>query len=111
MIHSILNWLYHFWGVGGSGPYYGFWSGTGSDIGEVAIVGGIAQLVRHHNCHAKGCWRLGRPLEGTPYLACHHHHPFHKGNKRNVAVEVLINAGAKPVQSPATPLPAPPDQS
>ena len=24
-----------------SGPYYGFWSGAGSDIGEAAILGGV----------------------------------------------------------------------
>lgn len=70
--------------VNESGPYYGFWSGFGSDIAELAIVGGIVQMVRHHNCHVKGCLRLGRPVSGTPYVACPKHHPDHKGSKRGV---------------------------
>jgi len=55
---------------------YQFWSGIGSDIGEVAIIGGLITIVRHLNCHAKGCWRMGgHMVEGTPYKTCRKHHP------------------------------------
>ena len=73
MIHLIL----HILGVDNvSGPWYGWWSGAGSDLGEIAIAGGLIALVRKHNCHVHGCWRVGRhPVEGTPYLVCARHHP------------------------------------
>lgn len=40
-----------------SGPWYGFWSGFGSDLGEFALV---ATVWHHLNCHEKGCWRPAR---------------------------------------------------
>ncbi len=57
-----------------SGPYYGFWSGFGSDLGEVALLGSMIALFRHRNCNVKGCWRLGHidPEHGHP--ACRKHH-------------------------------------
>jgi hypothetical protein len=81
--------------VNESGPYYGFWSGFGSDLGEATIVVGIAAAWRHHNCHVKGCARLGRPVPGTPYIACPKHHPAHDGVKRAVSLETLIKAHEK----------------
>lgn len=56
-----------------SGPWYGFWSGFGSDLGEILLIGGLVTLVRHHNCHVKGCWLLGHsdPAHGHP--ACRRH--------------------------------------
>lgn len=69
------HWLSHFFGLdNGSGPFYGFWSGVGSDIGELALVGAVAGVFRHHNCHIKGCWRLGKHPHG-PYKLCAKHHP------------------------------------
>lgn len=59
-----------------SGTGYAFWSGVGSDIGELAIVGALWSLVRQKNCHTHGCWRIGKhPVEGTPFTVCKHHHP------------------------------------
>jgi hypothetical protein len=78
--------------VNESGPYYGFWSGFGSDLGEATIVVGIAAAWRHHNCHVKGCARIGRPVPGTPYIACPKHHPAHDGTKRAVSFETLVKA-------------------
>ncbi len=78
--------------VNESGPYYGFWSGFGSDIGEATIVVGVAAAWRHHNCHVKGCPRLGRPVPGTPYIACPRHHPAHSGSRRGVSLETLLKA-------------------
>jgi hypothetical protein len=63
-----------------SGPYYGFWSGFGSDLGEATLITavgiGVYTGVRKVNCHTKGCWRISHhALEGTPYHLCRHHHP------------------------------------
>ena len=65
---------------GGPDKYYNFWSGFGSDLGEVTLISavgiGVYTGVRKVNCHAKGCWRIGHhPLDGTPYVLCRHHHP------------------------------------
>jgi len=70
-------WILHVTGVDNvSGPWYGFWSGFGSDLGEIAIVGGLISIYRRHNCHVKGCWRIGKySVEGTGYVVCRHHHP------------------------------------
>lgn len=89
--HPIFPWLELHLGVakGGPDPWYNFWSGFGSDIGEATILVAIIGAARHHNCHVKGCLRLGRPVDGTPYVACPKHHPEHKGNKRGVSVETI----------------------
>ena len=64
----------HFFGLDNlSGPQYGFWSGVGSDISELAVVGAVLGAYRRHNCHRPGCWRIGRHVvDGTPW--CDHHH-------------------------------------
>ena len=59
-----------------SGPYYGFWSGFGSDVGEVTLLAGIVAIWRQHNCHTRHCWRLAKhEVEGTPYKVCRKCHP------------------------------------
>lgn len=71
---GMIHWFAH--GIGldsGSGYPYLFWSGFGSDL---AYSAAIAVAWRHLNCHAKGCFRLGRhPIVGTPFKVCGHHHP------------------------------------
>ena len=78
-----MHWLAHFFGFDagqGNGAHYLFWSGSGSDIGELAIAGGLAAMVRKHNCHQPRCWRIGRfPVEGTVYTVCRRHHPSPPG--------------------------------
>jgi hypothetical protein len=69
-----------------SGPYYGFWSGFGSDIAEFSLVGaavtGVYQLNRKYNCHQRGCWRIGtHPAAGGQFLLCYRHHPDYQGKK------------------------------
>lgn len=57
----------------GSPPSYNFFSGSGSDISELAIVGAVIGGYRKHNCHAQGCWRIGRHVvDGTPWCNLHH---------------------------------------
>jgi hypothetical protein len=68
------------------GPYYGFWSGFGSDLEEFGILGaigaGVYQLVKKYNCHEPGCWRIGHyPAAGGQFLLCYHHHPDYQGMK------------------------------
>jgi hypothetical protein len=65
------------------GPYYNFWSGFGSDLGEVTLVAAIVvpsvALVRKHNCGVKGCWRLGHheyEMDGIKHTLCRVHHPY-----------------------------------
>lgn len=58
-----------------SGRWYGFWSGFGSDIGELAIVGALAGMVRQHNCEVHRCWRLGRHVTAAGQRVCRRHHP------------------------------------
>jgi hypothetical protein len=72
-----MDWLAHFFGLDNlSGPFYGFWSGIGSDIGEVTVIGAALSIYWKHNCHVKGCWRIGRhQVEGTPHVVCQKHHP------------------------------------
>lgn len=69
-----MHWLMHVLGVDDvSGRWYGFWSGAGSDIGELALIGAVLGMFRKHNCHQRRCWRVGRHIvNGTPY--CNRHH-------------------------------------
>jgi hypothetical protein len=75
-----------------AGPYYGFWSGFGSDLGEAtlvsAVLAGVYTGVRRSNCHVKGCWRIGHfPLEHTPYHLCRIHHPGVSGTSHAEILE------------------------
>ncbi len=70
-MHRFAHWL-------GLDPGYwqAFWQGAGADLGELAIIGGMINMARRHNCHVKGCFRVGRhPVEGTPWVVCARHHP------------------------------------
>jgi len=81
------HWLQvHTGTVNEPGPYYGFWSGFGSDLEEFGILGaigaGIYQLVKKYNCHEPGCWRVGQhPAAGGQFLLCYRHHPDYQGRK------------------------------
>ena len=75
-----------------SGPWYAFWSGFGSDISEIAILGAIAAFIHHHNCQVKGCLRPGlHPVVGTPYKTCKTHHPTIDHTERVTADTVLAS--------------------
>jgi len=85
---SVVNhWLaVHTGTVNEPGPYYGFWSGFGSDIAELGILGAIGTAiytqVRKYNCHEPGCWRIGtHPAAGGQFVLCYHHHPDYQGQK------------------------------
>lgn len=77
--------LLHFFGLdSASGPVYLFWSGAGSDVSELTVVAALLAVYRRHNCHVRGCWRIGRvpftdPGSGVAYLLCRRHHPVAPG--------------------------------
>lgn len=58
---------------------YNFWSGIGSDIGEITIAGAVLTSAfgayRHFNCEEPGCWRPGHhhPEHGRPVCRLHYH--------------------------------------
>jgi hypothetical protein len=89
VVHASLvnHWLaVHTGTVNESGPYYGFWSGFGSDLAEFSILGaigtGVYQLVKKYNCHEPGCWRVGtHPAAGGQFLLCYRHHPDFRGRR------------------------------
>jgi len=89
VLHASLvnHWLaVHTGTVNESGPYYGFWSGFGSDLAEFSILGaigtGVYQLVKKYNCHEPGCWRVGtHPAAGGQFLLCYRHHPDFRGTR------------------------------
>lgn len=55
---------------------YNLWSGIVSDIGEVTLVGMAIGLIKHRNCHVKGCKSvMTHPVPGTPFKACKSHNP------------------------------------
>ena len=88
-LHAALvgHWLQVHTGIiNESGPYYGFWSGFGSEIEEFGILGAIGaavyQLVKKYNCHEPGCWRIGNhPAAGGQFVLCYRHHPDYRGKK------------------------------
>jgi len=69
-----MHWLLHIMGVDDvSGRWYGFWSGFGSDLAELAAGLSIAgAYAKHHECHQKGCWRMGHP-DGDGEVFCRKH--------------------------------------
>jgi hypothetical protein len=75
------SWLQvHTGTVNESGPYYGFWSGFGSDLEEFGILGAIGaaiyQLVKKYNCHEPGYWRIGNHSAADgQFNLCYRHHP------------------------------------
>ena len=70
----MLHWLWVHAGIPGTGPWYAFWSGLGSDLGEVTLIGAVLGMYFKHTCHDKGCWRIGRhTVNGTPWCNRHHH--------------------------------------
>jgi len=90
--HHVNHWLgVHTGTVDEPGPYYGFWSGFGSDLAEFGIIGvvatGVYQIVKRYNCHQPGCWRVGaHPAAGGTFFLCYRHHPDYKGMKPTKAL-------------------------
>ena len=68
-----------------SGRAYAFWSGIGSDFGQLTLIGLLIGAWNRHNCHAKGCWRIARQqVKGTTLVVCRKHHPDGKPTPQDV---------------------------
>jgi hypothetical protein len=74
VIHSVGSWLYHALIFTWHDPFgYNFVSGP---LPNITLIAAALAILRRHNCHARGCWRVGRhPVDGTSYIVCKHHHP------------------------------------
>ena len=102
-IWIVLHWLaVHTGTVNEPGPYYGFWSGFGSDIGEIALIGAVLGIFRKHNCEVKGCWRLARHETAAGHKVCRKHHPD-ISNKAPTNQEVIDAHAAAIDQNPCGP--------
>ncbi len=67
------HWFMHYSGAD-NGKWYPWWSGPGSDLGELTLLVAMVAYFRAHSCHVKGCWRHGRhPYRH--YMLCAKHHP------------------------------------
>jgi len=57
-------------------------------LGPIEGVGAFAAgyvLARKHNCHVKGCWRIGRiQIQDTEHVVCRHHHPDDKPSHQDI---------------------------
>lgn len=77
---ALQHWIAVHTGTEHAGPdkFYNWWSGFGSDLGEVTLVTAIVTpgivAARRANCHTRGCWRLGHtvtdPATGHAYHQC-----------------------------------------
>jgi hypothetical protein len=85
-LDALQHWLaVHTGTVNEPGGYYGFFSGFGSDLGEIALIGALWAAWHRVNCHTKGCLRIGRQrVEGTTYVVCRKCHPDGKPTRAHI---------------------------
>jgi len=79
MLHLIATnfWLHDLWHpLGGNG--YQFWSGVGSDLSELTLLGIAIGAWKHVNCEEPRCWRPGHRHPGHGRPVCRRH--FHSAN-------------------------------
>lgn len=66
-----------------AGPWYGFWSGFGSDIQEFGIFGLLWLMWKRHQCHELHCFRIAHHEltkdNGHKTVYCHKHIGAHLG--------------------------------
>jgi hypothetical protein len=75
-----------------TGQWSSFWSGIGSNLAYLAIIGALWHRL---NCHTRGCWRIARQqVDGTTYHVCRRHHPAGKPTHNDV-LEAHIAARIK----------------
>jgi hypothetical protein len=89
----ILRWL----GLDDPGsPFYLFYSGLGSDLSELAILGGLIAVYRRHNCEVHRCWRLARHATAAGHHVCRRHHPDGHLTAQSVREAHHLHLGGKP---------------
>ena len=89
-----------------TGEGYAFFSGIGSDLTELLVLGGLIALYRKHNCNVKGCWRIQWreyvDADGVKHQWCRHHHPDKPVRRQDVA-EFIREHEARKQQAPSDP--------
>lgn len=78
MWHLIQHWLAYMTGslnTSGAPPNYNWWSGAGSDLGELAVFGAVVGGWHRVNCHVRHCWRIGRHTTDGGHTVCRRHMP------------------------------------
>lgn len=92
-MNFILHWFAVHTGTDAPGDhFYNFWSGFGSDLGEVTLIAALFGGWRHVNCHTKGCWRVGHyevEVNGQQYRVCRACHK--RAGKAKLTTEHLDN--------------------
>jgi hypothetical protein len=60
-----------------TGAWYGFWSGMGGSLPDIALFTGVTAWYLHHTCHmSPWCLRWGKfEAAGGVFKLCRHHHP------------------------------------
>lgn len=113
---AINHWIaIHTGVVDEAGPYYAFWSGFGSDLAELSLVGavvtGVYQLARKWNCHQPGCLRLGtHQAAGGTFNLCYRHHPDFQGSKPSAQLIAALHADIRAMPLPRHTAKVPPDR-
>lgn len=104
----------HWWAVhtgtyipGSPDVYYNFWSGFGSDLGEVtlvsAVVAGLVAGYRKIECHDPKCHRIGHhdyEMNGATYKLCRVHHPAVDHENRPTREHFAAHHAAKTARKP-----------
>lgn len=105
----LAGWAYIHFGIKGFGPWYGFWSGAGSDMSyltaPVTLCIALAAWYRRNNCEVHTCWRLGRHDTLAGHTVCRRHHPDDKLTHQDVldAHENILRAGNNSLTFTVTP--------
>lgn len=75
-MNTVGNFIYHYLGLQGTGPWYAWHSGIGGF--EVAVLTVLFGFYRLHRCHNAACWvgpswfrRLGTHLTKDGHTLCH----------------------------------------
>ena len=86
VMNAFGHWLLTVTGINNeAGKWYAFWSGFGANFGEVTLLAGVLAAWHRVNCHAKGCWRIGRQqVAGTTLVVCRRHHPDGKPTREHI---------------------------
>ena len=103
MVTWVLTFLYVHFGIAGTGPWYGFWSGIAGSF-LVNVVTFLLVFYVHHTCHDHAwCLRWGKyPAAGGTFRLCRKHHPDmrgHQGTRREL-IHMLHGEWKQPGQTP-----------
>ena len=101
---TVFDWLYHAARWTWHDPDgYNFISGP---VADIALLGGVYAIIRRHNCHVKGCWRIGRhQVAGTTYVVCRKHHPDESPSADHVLSAAAAHATHSTRPGPRDPRP------